>query len=35
VKLTVKKMVFETGFGLEQFATDLGEDVKGAEIEQS
>ncbi len=35
VKLTVKKMMFETGFGLEQFATDLGEDVKGAEIEQS
>ena len=35
VKLTVKKMVFETGFGLEQFATELGEDVAGSEIEQS
>ena len=35
VKLTVKKMVFQSGFGLEQFATELGEDIKGSEIEQS
>lgn len=35
VKLTVKKMLFETGFGLEQFATEMGEDVSGTEIEQS
>lgn len=35
VKLTVKKMLFETGFGLEQFATEIGEDVSGTEIEQS
>jgi hypothetical protein len=35
VKLMARKMIFETGFGLEQFATELGEDVSGAEIEQS
>ncbi|SMQ85914.1 Protein of unknown function [Devosia lucknowensis] len=35
VKLIVKKMLFESGFGLEQFATELGEDVAGSEIEQS
>ncbi len=35
VKLTVRKILFESGFGLEQFATELGEDVSGSEIEQS
>jgi hypothetical protein len=35
VKLTAKKINFETGFGLEQFAVALGENVAGTEIDQS
>ena len=35
VKITAKKMNFETGFGLEQFAVALGENVAGTEIDQS
>lgn len=35
VKLTAKKVNFDTGFGLEQFAVALGENVAGTEIDQS
>jgi hypothetical protein len=35
VKLAAKRMNFEAGFGLEQFAIALGEDIAGTEIEQS
>lgn len=35
VKLSAKKVEFETGFGLEQFAVALGEDVGATDFEQS
>lgn len=35
VKLSAKKVDFDTGFGLEQFAITLGEDVGATDFEQS